>query len=124
MDPESLAALGRRFWYAWATAMAVGAVVVVGAAAVVAPDDAWLVALCGVLCVGAVGFGVVSLAQDDRLDALGTWVAASGWGVWAVGAAGAFSDSSFWGGWWLLVGGAALGLWADHGHRIRAAVGG
>ncbi|WP_436930215.1 hypothetical protein [Halosimplex halobium] len=123
MDPDSLRALGRRFWYAWGTVTLASIAAVLATTVVVAPADPWLVALTGVLAVVFVALATVSQTQGDRLDAAGTVVAAVGWAVWSVGAAVGFPGRTFWTGWTLIAVGAAVGLWADHGHRVRAAVG-
>jgi hypothetical protein len=124
MNPESLRALGRRFWYAWATVTLVGLAAAVVAAAVLAPEDAVLVALSGALAVVFAAFGAVSLGQGDRLNAAGTLVAALGWTLWSGAAAVGFPHPTFWTGWTLITVGGAVGLWATHGHRVRAAVSG
>ncbi|WP_436907512.1 hypothetical protein [Halosimplex marinum] len=124
MDPESLRALGRRFWYAWGAATLASLAAVVGAAVVIAPEDAWVVVLTGALAVVFVAIAAVSLTQGDGLDAAGMVVAAVGWAVWSVGAATGLLDQTLWTGWTLIAVGGAVSLWADHGHRVRGAVGG
>jgi len=123
MDPDSLRALGRRFWYAWGAATLVSLAGVVAATLVVAPGDPVLVALTGLLAVVFVAIGAVSLTQGDRLDAAGTVVTAVGWAVWSVGAVVGLPDPTFWTGWSLIAVGGAVGLWANHSRRVRAAVG-
>lgn len=124
MEPESLRALGRRFWYAWVAAMGLGAATVVVGTAVVAPSDGWLVATFELLALVFVGFGAVSAAQREFLDAAGMAVAGVGTAVVAVSAATGYPGATMWTGFGLGALGGAIGLWADLGDRVRAAVGG
>ncbi|QPV61342.1 hypothetical protein I7X12_11230 [Halosimplex litoreum] len=124
MDPESLRALGGRFWYAWAAAMVASAATVVAGTAVVAPPDAWLVATSELLALVFVGFGVVSAPQGERLDAAGMAVAGVGTALVAVSAATGYPGGVVWTGFGLGALGSAIGIRADHGDRVRAAVGG
>ncbi|WP_459193014.1 hypothetical protein [Halosimplex sp. J119] len=123
MDPEAIRALGRRFWYAWLTGMVASVGAVAAGIGIVGPDDAWLVAVYALLSVLFVGFGVVSLALDERLNAVGQVIAAAGLAVVAVGVASGYSDALFWGGMGLAVVGSTIGMWVDHGERLRSALG-
>lgn len=123
MDPEALEALGRRFWYTWTAAMLTGAGAVVAALAVLRPDDAWVVAIYALLAVVFAGFVAVTLALDERLDALGQAIGGIGLVVVAIGIARGYSDTLFWGGLGLAVVGSTISLWADHGEQFRSALG-
>ncbi|MFC7141335.1 hypothetical protein ACFQMA_16040 [Halosimplex aquaticum] len=122
MDPEALRALGRRFWYAWAAALLASLGAVAAALAIIGPDDAWLVGMYALLSVLFVGFAVVSLVLDERLNAAGQVIAAAGLAVVAVGVTRDYSDPLFWGGMGLAVVGSTLGVVADHGERLWSAL--
>ncbi|WP_415379068.1 hypothetical protein [Halosimplex sp. TS25] len=124
MDPEAIRALGRRFWYAWTVALLASLGAVAAALAIIGPDDAWLVAVYALLSVLFVGFGVVSLVLGERLNAVGQVIAATGLAVVAVGVARDYSDVLFWGGMALAVVGSTIGVWVDHGERLRSALSG
>ncbi|PSP33644.1 hypothetical protein BRC64_03185 [Halobacteriales archaeon QH_10_67_22] len=122
-DPDALRGLGRRFWTAWAGTAGATLVAVVLGAAVLAPRDGWLVALLGVLGVVTAAVAVVSLALGEYLNAAGLTVAAAGWAVLAGAAATGFPGVSLWTGYAVCLAGSAVALWAEHGERVRGAVG-
>ncbi|WP_436925857.1 hypothetical protein [Halosimplex amylolyticum] len=123
MNPEALRTLDRRFWYAWATGVLASLGAVAAGLAIVGPDNGWLVAVYALLSVLFAGFGVVSLVLEERLDAAGQAIAAVGLTVVAVGVARDYSDAFFWGGLGLALVGSTIGLWVDHGQRVRSALG-
>lgn len=129
MDVKAIQNLERGFWYRLGGGLAVGAVVAVVTAWLLAPGDPFLPAVMGVLAVVFLGFAATALAVDDRVEAAGQAVAALGWVVLGVGAAvdwTAFDladslgvgDPIFWGGMGLVVLGGLVGMWADRGAGV------
>jgi len=123
MDVTAIQRLERGFWYRLGGGIAVGSVVVVVAAWLLAPNP-FLPAVMGVLAVVFLGFAATALAVGDRVEATGQAVAALGWVVLGVGAAiewTAFgladvvdvADPIFWGGIGLVFLGGVVGMWAD-----------
>lgn len=123
MDPDAIRGLGRQFWYAWTAAVLASCGAVAAGLAIVGPNDAWVVGVYALLAVLFVGFGAVSLALGERLNAVGQAVAAAGLAVVAVGVGRNYSDALFWGGMGLALVGSTIGLWVDHGERLRSALG-
>lgn len=108
--------LGKRYLYRWLGGIGIGALLVLAGVFLVRPTNAWLVGVNGVLVVSLLGSAVIDVSLGDRLGATGSAIAAGGFLVWGVGAAGSFSDGTFWGGFALLCVGGVLTLF----ERVRS----
>lgn len=124
MDPESLQSLGRRFWQAWLAGVVSAATAIFVGVVLVSPENALVVAIYGILSVLFAGFTVVSLKQGDGLDAAGSAVSMAGMVILSFSAVAGFPGASLWVGFGVAGFGGTVGLLADHGDRIRGAVGG
>lgn len=124
-DPETLQRLDRRVWYGLSAEMVVGFAVLVAVVLVARPDSTPLVVLNGSLAVVTLTVGTLSLVLGDRVEAAGMGIAAVGWVAMGLTVAHVLPAEQFlYPTLALLVLGGTISLWADHGHRVRAIVGG
>ena len=131
MDGAAIEALGTRFHYAFAAAMAAGLVAVVGLAWLLAPGEVVFSSIVGAPVVLFLGAMLIALATTQYVEAVGHLVSTLGWvmvllsvGGWtpAVLADLGVADPLFVAGFVLMALGSIIAISADHGGRLRAVV--
>jgi len=131
MDVEAIEALGTRFHYAFAAAVAIGLLAVVGLAWVDAPSEVAFYSLVGAPVVLFLGSALVSVATGQSVEAAGHLVSALGWvvvlvstGTWtpAVLTGLGVDDPLFLVGFTLTALGSIAAITADYWGRLRAVV--
>ena len=122
VEPAQLSELGRRFWYGWGIGTGTTAAAVVASVWLMRPTNAWLVGVNGLLAVVFVAFSTTDLALGNRLTAAGNLVTASGLLLVGWTAATGFPENLLYGAFAVVASGSVIALYADHGHRVRAAL--
>jgi hypothetical protein len=122
-DPAALERLGRRFWVALGTTVLLGFAAVVGGVWWFDLAHGFGVALTLSLAPLFWGLSAVELALGNRLGGTGQAITGVGWLVWGIGWLTGFSGPTFWAGLVTILCGTLVGLYADFGTTLPAAVG-
>jgi len=133
MDAEALQSLDRRFHYWFVATLAVGVLVVVSLAWLLAPGEVVVFTLVGLPVVLFLGAASIAVATGQHAEAGGHLVATVGWCL-VLGSVASLSpallegtgvsDPLFLAGFGLTALGGTVSLLSDHGGRLRAVVSG